>query len=366
MSQKWTSSSIERYVVTPFSSSKGKFQLRVAEGKTCRPTISCLLFLILTCLASGAFSQANNPSALQSQVRALTVAELSVVAERADSGDTDSQVLLGLSLGLLAERACAERVCDDKAQKAFYDSSLYWLREAAGKGGAREQYLLARADLGLPYTWDQLELDSKEASTMLRKAIAQNYAPAMTTLGHWYMEGGRYLDVDYALGMEWLNKASLAGDPEADYWIGTAYARSDQREANRWFLKGAELGNGDCQNALAVNLAEGIGAPKDVDEAVKWFRKSAEGGNSWGACNLALHYMRGEGLAKDDILSLMWGFISDGVNQGEGNYCLEEIDTGPFLKMTEEQRAEATLRANAWLNEHHYPSIESPTPAESR
>jgi TPR repeat protein len=340
-------------------------------AKSCRrenvPPRNLLSFLlVLTCSASEAFPQTNDLSALQFRVRALTVADLSVVAERADSGDTDSQVLLGLSLGLLAERACAERVCDEKAQEPFYNSSLYWLRKAAEKGGAREQYLLARADLGLPYTWDQLELNSKEASAMLKKAIAQNYAPAMTALGHWYMEGGRDLDVDYPSGMKWLDKASLAGDPQADYWIGKAYAHSDQLEANRWFLKGAELGDGDCQDALAVNLAEGIGTGKDVNEAVKWFHKSAEGGNYWGACNLALHYMRGEGLAKDDVLSLMWGLISDGVNGGQSNYCLEEIDTGPLLKMTKEQTAEATQRANAWLIEHHYPSIEAPTNEKSR
>ena len=317
-------------------------------------------FIILTCVSSGAFSQTNNLSVLQSRVRALTVGELSAVAEKADSGDTDSQVLLGLSLGLLAER-----VRDDKAQEAFYDSSLFWLRKAAEKGGAREQYLLAKADLGLPYTWHQLELNSKEASAMLKKAIAQNYAPAMTALGHWYMEGGRYLDVDYTLGMEWLNKASLAGDPEANYWIGDAYengrgARRDQREANRWFLKGAELGDGDCQDTLAVNLAEGNGTPKDVKEAVNWFRKSAEGGNVWGTCNLGLHYMRGEGVPKDYVLSLMWGLISDGVNTG-GYYCLQEIDVRPLLNLTKEQEMEATKRANAWLKEHHYPPVEAPT-----
>lgn len=324
-------------------------------------------FIILTCFASGAFSQTDNLSALQSEVRGLTLAQLSAVAKRADAGDTGSQVLLGLSLDLLAEDACAESVCDNKEQEALHKPSLYWLRKAAEKGGAREQYLLAKADLGLPYTWDQLELNSKEASAMLKKAIAQNYAPAMTALGHWYMEGGRYLQMDYALGMEWLSKASSAGDPEANYWIGKAHAHSDQREANRWFLKGAELGDGDCQDALAINLAEGIGTRKDANEAVQWFRKSAEGGNYWGACNLALHYMRGEGLPKSDVLSLMWGLISDGVKKaGEGNYCMEEIDNGPFLKMTKEQRAEATARANAWLNEHHYPSIDAPTKGDSR
>ena len=126
-------------------------------------------FIILTCFASWAFSQTNNLSVLQSRVRALTVGELSAVAERADSGDTDSQVLLGLSLGLLAER-----VRDDKAQEAFYDSSLFWLRKAAEKGAAREQYLLAKTDLQLPYAWHQLEINDEEASAMLKKAIAQN------------------------------------------------------------------------------------------------------------------------------------------------------------------------------------------------
>jgi TPR repeat protein len=280
------------------------------------------------------------------------------VAESAAGGDARSQLLLGLSLRLLAES-----IDRDENQAEMYRSSVYWLRKAAEQGSAPAQYFLAETNLALMYAWHPDVLSCDEVSPWLNKAISQNYALAMTALGHRYMEGGCHFKVDYALGLQWLKKASAAGDPESNYWIGMAYqdgsgVKPDQSEANRWFLKGAQMGDPDCQDSIGVNLAEGLGTQKNVKEAVGWFRKSAEGGNYFGACNLALHYMRGEGVAKDYVLSLMWGLISDRISTGLR--CLEEIDTRPLLKMTPAQESEATQRANAWLKEHHYPPAPRP------
>jgi TPR repeat protein len=324
-----------------------------------RSRYGIFLFMGLAFFASRAFPQSNSPEALQSTARALTVGELPAVAERADAGDAASQVLLGLSFRLLAEH-----LRDEEGQAEMYRSAVYWLRKAAEKGSAPAQYFLAETDLTHSTAVQPGILNCEEVLPSLNKAISQNYPFAMTALGHRYIEGGCYFKVDYALGLEWLKKASTAGDPEANYWIGEAYAdgngvKRDQTEANRWFLKGAEMDDADSQDALAVNLAEGNGTPKNLKEAVDWFRKSAEQGHQFGTCNLALHYMRGQGVAKDLVLSLMWGLISDRVTTG--NYCLEEIDTRPFLKMTKAEEAEATQRANAWLKAHHYPPTEPPT-----
>lgn len=325
----------------------------------CRQIFYCLTLLVF--FATGAFSQNDGPIALQSAARALTVGELSGEAERAESGNVDSQILLGLSLRLIAEHINY----DKEGQAGMYRSSIYWLRKAANKGSAPAEYFLAETDVEQVSTWDPKLSLCEEVSPLLNEAISQNYAPAMTALGRRYMEGWCGVKVNDTLGLQWLKKAFAAGDPEAAYRIGDAYnggGRGDQRdlrEANRWFLKGAEMGDASSQYALGVNLAAGIGTRKNVTEAAEWFRKSAEHGDEFGMCNLALDYMRGEGIAKDIVLSLKWVLISDRVNDG-GNLCGDEIDIRPFLKLTPPQEAEATRQANAWLKQHNYPLTELP------
>jgi len=315
--------------------------------------LRCVFFLLaLAFLAYGASAQNNSPNALRSAARALTVGELSAVAEKAGQGDTEAQLFVGVSAQLMTEH-----MRDDiEGRKGMLRLSAHWLRQAAEQNSSPAQYFLAETDLKL------LE-NCEEISQSLNKAIAQNYLPAMTALGRRYMEGGCGFKVDYHLGLQWLTKASEAGDAEANYWIGASYEQGrgialDQREATKWFSKGAQMGDASSQNSLAVNLAEGNGTRKDTGQAIEWFRKSAEQGNYEAACNLTLHYMRGEGVAKDYVLALMWGLIADRNSTEIG--CLSEIDTRDMLQMSAAQESEATQRANAWLKEHHYPPTAPP------
>lgn len=319
----------------------------------CRRILWCLVLLGI--LGTRAFSQTDSPIALRSAARALTLEELSGVTERAKSGDSQSQVLLGLRL-----RLTAEHVAHEKDSQAGYASSIYWLRKAANEGSAAAEYYLASTELELTGTSSWKLVDCKEVSLQLNKAIAQDYAPAMTELGRQYIgTAGCASQTNEALALYWFKKAYSAGDPEAAYEIGMAYDGSDHSKADQWFLNGANLGDASSQNAIGVNLAAGIGTRKNVREAAEWFRKSAEQGSAYGSCNFALDYMRGEGIAKNLVLSLEWVLISDQTNEN-GTLCGDEIDIRPFLKLTPAQEAEATRQANAWLEQHHYPLAEPP------
>lgn len=321
------------------------------------------LLMFILCLPIGiAFAQLNGPDALRASARALTVGDLLGLADLAGKGDTHSQLLLGLSLQLISERGL-------HAAKESGASRLaaYWLRQAADKGSAPAQYFLAELDIKSVGVGDTSGCN--EVSTLLDKAIAQQYLPAVTALGHRYLEGGCGFKVDDSLALPLLRTASAAGDAEANYWLGLSYekglgVKADQHEANVWFRKGAEMGDAACQNALAINVAEGNGASKNETEAVEWFRKSAEQGNYEAACNLAIHYQRGEGVATDNPLAMMWGLISDRNNSDSGGYyCLDHIE---FPKLTKEQVAESTQRANAWLTAHHYPTTPPPEYTEPK
>ena len=310
------------------------------------------VFILFPFLTQVACPQMKSPNAYRSTARGLTVGELFGVAESAEQGDAESQLLMGLSLQLVAERI----EYDVEGRTGTLRLSAHWFREAAESNFAPAQYFLITTDLKLLENCDEI-------APLLNKAIAQNYSPAITALGRGYTEGGCGFKLDYREGLQWLTKASDAGDAEANYWIGQAYDQGrgvapNQKEAAKWFSKGARMGDPSSQNSLAINLAEGKGTRKDTAQAITWFRKSAEQGNSEAACNLALHYMRGEGVEKDYVLALMWGLISGRV--ATQMHCLSEIDTHDMLQMSAVQESEATQRANAWLKEHDYPITAPP------
>lgn len=310
------------------------------------------VFILVPFLTQVACPQTKSPNTYRSAARALAVGDLLRVAESAGQGDIESQLLMGLSLQLVAERV----EYDVEGRAGTLRLSAHWLRQAADKNFAPAQYFLVATDLKLLENCDEI-------TPLLNKAIAQNYLPAITVLGGRYMEGGCGFQVDYREGLRWLTKASEAGDAEANYWIGQAYEQGrgvapDQKEATKWFSKGARMGDPSSQNSLAINLAEGNGTRKDTAQAIEWFRRSAEQGNDEAACNLALHYIRGEGVGKDYVLALMWGLISGQI--ATQMHCLSEFDTHEMLQMSAVQESEATQRANAWLKEHHYPVTAPP------
>ena len=315
-----------------------------------------VLFLLFT----EAFAQSDSPDALRSQARALTVGDLLGLAESAGDGDIHSQLLLGVSYRLIAERDLAAA-----KNSGTYHLAAYWLRQAADKGSAPAQYFLADLELDGPSVG--LTFDCGEVSKLISNAVAQQYLPAMIQLGHFYIVGGCGFKRDISTGLEWFRKASRAGYANANYWLGRLYeegreVRADQREANRWFLKGARMGDAACQDAIGISVAEGNGTRKNGPEAVQWFRKSAEQGNPNGACNLSIHYIRGEGIERDYVAALVWALISDRNITG-GVYCLDHIE---IPKLSKSQVAAATQQANAWLTAHHYPTTAPPEYTEPK
>jgi TPR repeat protein len=308
------------------------------------------LFGCLAFSASDAFPQNVSPSALRAEARALTSAQVAAFARQVGQGDSEAQLMMGLTMQLYAERIRF----DAQGRDDSYKLSAYWFRKAAEKGSVPALYFVALSDLQF------MTCEDEEAFQSLGKAISLGYRPAMTALGQLYMDAPCD-KTNYSKGLQLLRRAAEEGDPEAFYFVGCAFeqgrgVKADQIEATKWFLEGAQKGDPSSQNSVGTRLFEGLGTQKNLRESVEWWRKSAEQGNYEAACNLAVNYMRGQGVPRDYITSLMWGLIADVNATGIG--CLSEIDSRSLLRMTPAQGAEAMDRANAWLKEHHYPLSE--------
>ena len=111
--------------------------------------------------------------------------------------------------------------------------------------------------------------------------------------------------------LQTLRKKAEAGDADAQYFLGLAYAAGrsvpeDNAKAVKWYRKAAEQGNASAQCTLGLMYDIGEDVPEDDAEAVKWYRKAAEQGYALAQYRLGVKYAEGEGVPEDDVAAYAW------------------------------------------------------------
>jgi hypothetical protein len=116
---------------------------------------------------------------------------------------------------------------------------------------------------------------------------------------------------DYARAAELWRPLAQAGDPMAQYRLGTLYAEGlgvdhDDEQAFTWFMRAAEKGNPDAQYDVAASYMGGTGVKASQADAIKWFQRAANQGMPFAQLNLGLLYASGTGVSQDNIEALKW------------------------------------------------------------
>ena len=150
-------------------------------------------------------------------------------------------------------------------------------------------------------------------------------AEAIIGLGH--LDSG-----DAAAALPWLKKAADAGQPVAQYRLGTMYERGQGVTASgalaaKWYLAAANQGNRKAMHNLAVAYAEGSAGRKDTEEAARWFTKAAQLGLPDSEFNLAVLYERGDGVPQSLIDSYKWYSIAAAQGDAESKARLSVLKT---------------------------------------
>ncbi|MDP2752576.1 MAG: tetratricopeptide repeat protein [Rhodocyclaceae bacterium] len=147
---------------------------------------------------------------------------------------------------------------------------LDWTVKAAEKGNREAAF-----ELGEHHALAQ---DIREALRWWRQAARQGHARARLKVGHCYRCGEGVAE-DKSLAFSWYARASEAGDPQGDVWLGECHEMSgDFAKAVDYYRRAALAGDVHGQAELGRCLLYGTGIPADLDQAESWLRKSAEGG----------------------------------------------------------------------------------------
>lgn len=154
-------------------------------------------------------------------------------------------------------------------------SSAQWCSEAGLKHRDPEGLRLLGDARMLGIGFDR---DPKIAAELYRESANMGHVPAMTELGH-ELSTGANIPADEKLAMEWLMKASDAGDATAA-WLASGLAEygfadqaPDPELAAKLIEKAAKSGHAEAQNSLGMRLL-GKEIP-ETDKALVWLHKAA-------------------------------------------------------------------------------------------
>jgi uncharacterized protein len=342
---------------------------------------------------------------LQHRAKALTIADLSPLEDKARGGDPEAKTILALadhgafllkrnddealrllheaadqrymaaeeSLGIFAETGIGTKKPDPEEALAWYKRAaeqgsldaatnialmcahgvgiskdparaIAWFRRAAEGGDATAQYNLALIygrGNGMPQ-------NSKESIRWLTAAADQNVLPAILDLAASYMRPRDGASADVGRAIHYYEKAADLGSARAEAMLGNIFAagvqgKPDYEQAVKWYRKGADQGQRDAQYGLAVRYALGQGLPVDLQEAVRLFIAAADQGHAGAEYDLATMYEEGKGTPTDQSLAAQ--FYQAAAEQGMPQ---AQFRLGRLLAGTKESRSNR-VSAYKWL-----------------
>lgn len=138
---------------------------------------------------------------------------------------------------------------------------------------------------------------------------------------------GNGVPVDSVEAVKWFRKGAEMGEFQCQGWLGHCLmdgegVTQDVPEALKWLRKSAEQGFPMAMYYLGNASREGKGVPKDATEAVRWYRLAAAGGDAEAQYELGMAQYTGEGVAQDLPAAAEWFRKAAGKDNPSANYML--------------------------------------------
>ena len=111
----------------------------------------------------------------------------------------------------------------------------------------------------------------------------------------------------FALFIISVSGVAQTGNADEDYeTAGSYYEQGDYKNAFRYFLSAAKLGNANAQNDVGNMYKDGEGVTKNYTNAYQWYFKAANQGHYYAQNNLGDLYYFGNGVKQDYMKAFEW------------------------------------------------------------
>lgn len=177
---------------------------------------------------------------------------------------------------------------------------LFWIQKAADSGLSHAEYALGESYFTGDFTEQNLVLSLK----YMQRAATKNVTSAQVHLGRCYGSGSYGVPQNFQQAFHYYWLAAQKNDGFAIYQVGTYLGSGrlgipDHEGYFRWMLKGAELGDADCQAEIAINYFLGQVVQEDIDKSMYWCKKALEGGSRGADWLMSQAHRLGKGVEQD-------------------------------------------------------------------
>lgn len=192
--------------------------------------------------------------------------------------------------------------------------------------------------------------DVERALEAARARAAAGDVVAQFSLGAMLYYGGN----DSARAIEWIRKAAAQQYAPAEFHMGQLHdfgfgVAQNDREALAWYRRAAEHGSAAGQRSVGGFYHKGRGVPADTAEAARWYRRGADGDDLRAQYELGNLYFNGTGVARDYTSAYVWFTLAAGQTPLEDNRRgILELRNIAAARMTPKAIAEAKRRVTAW------------------
>ena len=190
-------------------------------------------------------------------------------------------------------------------------------------------------------------LDAARAKAAAGDAVAQFSIGAMLYYGA----------ADTAQGIDWIRKAAAQQFAPAECQMGQIYefgfgvSQSD-REALVWYRKAAAHGNPQAQRTVGDFYRKGRTVPADAAEAARWYRRGADGDDVRAQYQLGQMFFDGTGVTRDYAAAYLWFSLAAGQTPLDDNRKgILELRNIAAARMTPAAVAAARRQIAAWRPE---------------
>ena len=184
-------------------------------------------------------------------------------------------------------------------------SALEWYTKSSDQG-----YAVAKNNLAFFYSDGEiLDIDLDKHFSLLCDAASRGLSLATLNIAFLYLN---LVDANDRRVFEWMLKASLQGDANAQnelgllYYNGSGGALQSKSKALEWIQKSANQGYALAESNLGWMYQNGEGIPQNYNKAFEWYQKSAGQGYDVAQGNLAYLYLNGLGVIANLDKAFEW------------------------------------------------------------
>jgi TPR repeat protein len=151
---------------------------------------------------------------------------------------------------------------------------------------------------------------------------------------------------DYATAISELEKSAKAGDAQAYFNLGVAYAEGkavaqDHAKAAEFYRQGASKGSVLAAFNLAQAYRKAQGVPLDYAQAARWYEFAAKRGDYRAGNELGLLYVEGKGVRRDPVEGFAWVYPATHMDIMDGKAMANAMQLAGMLTRDQIQTAQA-------------------------